>query len=74
MPDLPLHGQGERLLAHALKRILRAADAGGGRLVVVDAIIDAAAGFYERFGFRQIPGTMRWWMKVAALRRATLPS
>lgn len=68
--DMSLHGrgQGERLLVHALERILRAADEGGGRLVVVDAIDDAAAGFYRHFGFRDVPGTMRLWMKVSTVR------
>jgi GNAT superfamily N-acetyltransferase len=69
-----LHGQGlgERLLVHALERILRAADEGGGRLVMVDAIDDAAAEFYAYFGFRSIPGTMRLFMKVATIRDARL--
>lgn len=47
------------------------ADAGGGRLIVVDAIDDAAAGFYRHFGFREVPGTTRWWMKVATVRALT---
>lgn len=70
--DRSLHGRGlgERLLVHTLERIVRAADEGGGRLVVVDAIDDAAAGFYEHLGFVRIPGTMRLFMKVATLRRA----
>ncbi len=71
--DRSLHGQGlgERLLVHALERILRAADEGGGRLVVVDAIDDAAAGFYERFGFRSVPGTMRLFVKVSTIRESS---
>jgi len=70
--DRSLHGQGlgERLLVHALKRIIRAADEGGGRLVVVDAIDEAAAGFYEHFGFSRIAGTMRLFMKVSTIRRS----
>ena len=68
--DRSLHGQGlgERLLVHALERIVRAADEGGGRLVVVDAIDDAAAGFYEHFGFQPIPATMRLFLKVSTMR------
>jgi GNAT superfamily N-acetyltransferase len=71
--DRSLQGQGmgERLLVHALERIVRAADEGGGRLVVVDAIDDAAAGFYEHFGFVRIAGTMRLFMKVATIREAS---
>ena len=53
---------------HALERIVRAADEGGGRLVVVDAIDDVAAGFYEHFGFRATPGTMRLSGKVSTIR------
>lgn len=70
--DRPLHGQGlgERLLVHALERIVRAADEGGGRLMVVDAIDDVAAGFYEHFGFRSVPGTLRLFMKVPTIRDA----
>lgn len=72
--DVSLQGQGlrERLLVQALERILHAADAGGGRLVVVDAIDDAAAGFYRHFGFREAPGTTRLWMKVATVRLSRL--
>jgi GNAT superfamily N-acetyltransferase len=62
--DRSLHGQGlgERLLVHALERIVRAADEGGGRLVVVDAIDEAAAGFYEHFGFVRVPHTSRLYL------------
>ena len=68
--DRSLQGQGlgERLLVHALERIVRAADAGGGRLIVVDAIDDTAAGFYAHFGFHSVPGTMRVVMKVSTVR------
>ena len=70
--DRSLHGQGhgERLLVQALRRIVRAADAGGGRLIIVDPIDDAAAGFYAHFGFREIPGTTRLYMKVSTARAA----
>jgi len=36
-----------------------AADAGGGWLVVVDAIDDAGAAYFRHFAFRGKPGTMR---------------
>lgn len=74
--DHTLQGQGlgERLLVHALERIVRAADEGGGRLVVVDAIDDAAARFYEHFGFHAVPGSMRLFMKVSTIRSALPPA
>lgn len=70
--DRSLHGQGlgERLLMHALVRIVRAADEGGGRLLVVDAIVDAAAGFYEHFGFVAVGGGTRRFMNVSTVRNS----
>lgn len=44
-------GLGGRLLAHALRRAVVAGEAAAARLVVVDAIDEAAVGFYERHGF-----------------------
>nr|WP_255633273.1 GNAT family N-acetyltransferase [Demequina sp. TTPB684] len=70
--DRSLQGQGlgERLLVHALERIVRAAEEGVGRLVLVDAIDDAAVAFYEHFGFRAVPGSMRLFIKVSTIRSA----
>ncbi|MEX2556830.1 MAG: N-acetyltransferase [Actinomycetota bacterium] len=48
-------GRGAELLAGAIATILAAIQAGGGRVIVVDAIDDRARGFYEHFGFRPIP-------------------
>lgn len=45
------NGFGEQLLMSALETVVRAAAIGGGRLVVVDALDEDAAKFYERFGF-----------------------
>lgn len=52
-----LHGQGlgAVLLVEALRTALEAMKTAGGRLIVVDAIDDAAASFYEHHGFRRIP-------------------
>lgn len=47
-------GLGARLLDDALERICRAAQEVAVRAVVVHAIDDAAAGLYERFGFRSL--------------------
>ena len=45
-------GLGTALLAHALRRCVRAAELVGGRALVVKAIDDEAAGFWRRRGFR----------------------
>ena len=46
-----MHGQGcgAQLLRDALDKVVRAAEIGGGRLVVVDAMDDEAFEFYEHF-------------------------
>jgi GNAT superfamily N-acetyltransferase len=53
--DLHGRGLGGELLAGALDVILQAIRVGGGRVVVVDAIDERAAQFYEHFGFRPLP-------------------
>jgi predicted N-acetyltransferase YhbS len=64
-------GLGARLLRDALERICRAAQEVAIRAVVVHAIDDAAAGFYERFGFRSLSTAPRTLMvTLAELRRA----
>jgi GNAT superfamily N-acetyltransferase len=64
-------GLGARLLDDALKRICRAAEEVAVRAVVVHAIDDAAAGFYERFGFRGLSSSPRTLMvTLAELREA----
>lgn len=45
------HGLGAVLLADALSTAVEAMRSIGGRLIVVDAIDDAAAAFYEHHGF-----------------------
>jgi GNAT superfamily N-acetyltransferase len=57
--DSGLHGRGlgQQLLVDALSRAVTAVLAAGGRLVVVDAIDQRAASFYEHHGFRRLPGT-----------------
>lgn len=55
--DRQLHGRGlgSELLVHALTTIVGAARSAGGRLVVVDAIDDAAAAFYAAHDFMPTP-------------------
>lgn len=45
------HGYGAQLLVDALDKVVRAAELGGGRLIVVDAIDNEAYEFYEHFDF-----------------------
>ena len=65
--DQTLHGQGlgTQLLLDALERILDAAARAGGRVIVVDAIDDAAHRFYSHHGFRAIEHSNRLVMKLA---------
>lgn len=71
--DVSLHGRGRsaQLLLDALGGVVRAAEISGGRLIVVDAIDDAAQQFYEHFGFIPVnnrPG--RLVMKVSTVEAA----
>ncbi|HVA60420.1 MAG TPA: GNAT family N-acetyltransferase [Mycobacteriales bacterium] len=70
--DRSLHGrgQGTQLLLDALEVIVAAAGAAGGRLILVDAIDDAAHGFYRHHGFQPVTGTGRLVMKVETARTA----
>jgi GNAT superfamily N-acetyltransferase len=67
------HGQGlgAELLVWALTMIVSAARAAGGKLVVVDAINDAAASFYRRHDFQVVTGDPhRLVMKISTAARA----
>jgi ribosomal protein S18 acetylase RimI-like enzyme len=65
------HRLGSRLLAEALRRAVAASDAVAARLVVVDAIDEAAAGFYRRWGFVDVPeNPLRLYRKIADIRRS----
>ncbi len=73
--DRGLHGQGHasQLLIDAIERIVSAAALVGGRVILVDAIDEAAATFYEHHDFTRIIETKRLVMKIATARRALLP-
>jgi predicted N-acetyltransferase YhbS len=59
---------GSRLLVHALKQALRAADAVGVMCVIVDAKPDAV-GFYRKFGFLPLRGDgLKLYLPVATIR------
>lgn len=68
-----LHGAGlgSELLIHALTTIVGAARTAGGRIVVVDAIDDAAAAFYRAHDFQSAPSDpRRLVMKLSTAARA----
>lgn len=68
--DLRGFGYGGELLVDALSRAASAATSGGGRLVVVDAIDDAAASFYRHYDFVPIKGNpRRLVLKVANIQK-----
>jgi GNAT superfamily N-acetyltransferase len=70
--DRHLQGQGlgAVALAEALGRVVEATKLVAARFVVVDAIDDAAARFYEHHGFKAIPGTMRLVQKLSDVAAA----
>jgi GNAT superfamily N-acetyltransferase len=64
-------GLGRALLVRALERIVDVAREAGGKLIVVDAIDEAAAAFYEHHDFIRLPGNPhRLVMKMSTAARA----
>ena len=61
-------GMGAELLYDALQTIGAASDVADGRLVIVDALHEQAARFYERFGFTRISRTSRLYVKISRIR------
>jgi GNAT superfamily N-acetyltransferase len=68
--SLQAQGLGGALLAEALERVLAATETVAARFVVVDAINEDAARFYEHHGFTQIPGTLRLVQKASDIAAA----
>ncbi|MDR3068522.1 MAG: GNAT family N-acetyltransferase [Cellulomonas sp.] len=64
------HGLGAVLVADALQRVVTATQTVAARLVVVDALAEPVARFYETLGFRRIPGSLRLVQKVADIEAA----
>lgn len=58
-------GLGPILVADALQRVVHATQSVAARLVVVDALHERVAQFYETLGFRRIPASMLLVQKVA---------
>jgi len=73
--DKTVHGQGlgGALLADALMRVVVATQTVAARFVVVDAIDEPAAAFYEHHGFLRIPGTGRLVQKISDVAAALAP-
>lgn len=68
--DLQGRGYGGQVLVDALSRAASAAEAGGGRLVVVDALDDTAASFYRHYDFTPVSGNpRRLVLKIANVRK-----
>ncbi len=63
-------GNGGALLADALARIVVATNIVAARFVVVDALHEEAAGFYQHHGFRRIPDSLRLVQKVSDVAAA----
>ncbi len=66
-------GVGGALLADALGRVLIATQTVAARFVVIDALHEQAAAFYEHHGFRRIPGTLRLVQKLSDIAAAIDP-
>ena len=52
-------GLGRELLIRALSTVVDAALVAGGKIIVVDAVDDAGAAFYEAHDFAAVPGNRR---------------
>ncbi len=63
-------GVGQGLLVDALHRVVAAVRLAGGRLIVVDAIDEGAASFYERFGFRRTTRSLRLVRKSSDVEKS----
>lgn len=63
---------GRQLLRDVLETIIRVADAGGGKVIVVDADNQGLLGFYTRNGFKEtgVTGDLALYMKVSTARKA----
>ncbi len=62
---------GRQLLREALENVVRVADAGGGKVIVVDADNAGLLGFYSRNGFKStgVEGDLSLYMKVSTARK-----
>jgi GNAT superfamily N-acetyltransferase len=63
-------GIGGAVLADALGRAVEATSIVAARFLVVDALHERAAGFYEHHGFTRIPDTLRLIQKISDIAAA----
>lgn len=63
-------GLGEALVADALARVVDATQTVAARLVVVDALHERVAQFYESLGFRRVPSSLLLVQKIADIEAA----
>jgi hypothetical protein len=63
---------GRQILRNALETIIRVADAGGGKVIVVDADNEGLLGCYLRNGFKStgVDGDLSLHMKMSTARNA----
>lgn len=64
------HGLGGAVLADALGRVVDATSIVAARFLVVDALHERAATFYEHHGFTRIPDTLRLIQKISDIAAA----
>lgn len=64
------HGMGGAVLADAMARMVEATSIVAARFVVVDALHEHAAAFYEHHGFTRIPDTLRLVQKISDIAAA----
>ena len=64
------HGLGGAVLADAMGRVVEATSIVAARFVVVDALHERAATFYEHHGFTRIPDTLRLIQKISDIAAA----
>lgn len=64
------HGLGAVLVADALARVVTATRTVAARLVVVDALTERVAEFYESLGFRRVPGSLLLVQRIADIEAA----
>lgn len=65
---------GDVLVADALERIINATQTVAARLVVVDALHERVARFYESLGFRRLPGSLLLVQKITDVEAALAPA
>lgn len=62
-------GLGSLLLADAVQRAYASADTVGASMLVVDALSERVAAFYESFGFQHLPDSLRLVLPMRTIER-----